>query len=277
MAFLRVVELLPPLFPASRSGKDNFDLEETVGLFLEEARSLRRHSDVLLVADVKNPRLLKFSSLEAASLLQERLGVVAAPVLVVRDFGRHQFLSSVLTGLSKFRYLLLAWGDDYPAGATNVRDFSSLAETIREAAILRERAGATAKFFAPVDVNSLATAKGAARARGRVRAGADYLLAQPPTTDLGDLDRHARLLREVGLEDRVLLNVFPFKDPKDVRECERYFGWRLPRSLKLRAKRGRDSLFETEREVVREIRGAGLPGVYVNARGIPGIAAGLLS
>jgi len=280
MAFLRVVELLPPLFPLSKSRKVHIDVEEGIERFLVEARSLRQHADVVLVADVKDPRLLKLSTLEAAAILKERLRVNAAPVLVVRDSNRIHFLSAVMTGLAlKFGYLMLAWGDSYSVGtgATNVRDFSSLAESIREAALLRRRTRAATKFFAPVDVEQLATSKGVALAKGRIGAGADYLLAQPPTTDIEDLEKHVRLLRGVGLEDRVLLNVFPFKDLNDVRRCEAYFGWRLPRRLHRAAKEGGSALFEAEREVTRRLREGGLPGLYLNARGIPGIAESLLS
>jgi 5,10-methylenetetrahydrofolate reductase len=223
---------------------------------------------------------LKFSTLEAAALLKGRLGMKVAPVLVARDSNRPQFLSSVLTGLSlELDYLMFAWGDAYPAaeGATNVRDFRSLAEVIGEAAILRKRGRAATRFFAPVNIERLSKPGEAARARERLRAGADYLLAQPPTTDIEALGWHAKFLREAQLKDRVLPNVFPFRDPKDVRECEAYFGWRLPNRLHAAAEKGERALFEAEREVVIALRDQGFPGVYLNTRGTPAVAERLLS
>jgi 5,10-methylenetetrahydrofolate reductase len=280
MGFLRVVEVFPPLFPTSRRKEDRIDFEQGLERFIDKARSARAYADVLLVADVKNTKLLKFSTLEAAALLKERLRVEVAPVLVTRDFNRPQFLSIVLTGLSlELDYLMFAWGDTYPAAAcaTNVRDFRSLAEVIQEASLLRRRARAATRFLAPVDVEGLAEPGEAARARERLRAGADYLLAQPPTTDTEALDRHGTLLREAKLEDRILLNVFPFRDLKDVRECEAYFGWQLPKSLHSAAAKGEKALFEAEREVVATLRDRGFPGVYLNTRGRPTVAERLLS
>jgi len=280
MGFLRVVEVFPPLFPYSRRKEDRIDFEHRLERFFDDARSMRAYADVLLVADVKNTKLLKFSTLEAAALLRERLRVKVAPVLVSRDCNRPQFLSAVLTGVSlELDYLMLAWGDSYPtgSGATNVRDFGTLAETIREAALIRGRARGTTRFLAPVDVDGLEEPRGAALARGRIRAGADYLLAQPPTTGSGELARHTKLIQEASLKGRVLLNVFPFKDMKDVRECEAYFGWRLPKSLLRAAERGERALFEAEREVVIALRDQGFPGVYINTRGTPAVAERLLS
>jgi len=280
MGFLRVVEVFPPLFPSSRRKEDRIDFEHSLERFLDDARRVRAYADVLLVADVKNTNLLKFSALEAAALLKERLRVEVAPVLVSRDFNRPRLLSIVLTGLSlELDYLMFAWGDAYPAafGATNVRDFQSLAEVLREAALLRRRARAATRFLAPVNVHRLANPGAIRRARERLREGADYLLAQPPTTDMEALDRHAKLLRGAKLKDRVLLNVFPFRDLKDVRECEAYFGWRLPESLRGIARKGERALVEAEREVVRALRDQGFPGVYLNTRGSPAIAERLLS
>ena len=275
-----MVEVFPPLFPTPGRKEDHVDFEHSLERFLDDAKRVRGHADVLLVADVKNPKLLKFSALQAAALLKERLGVAVAPVLVARDSSRPQFLSSVLTGMSlELDYLMYAWGDDYPAAAhaTNVRDFRSLSEALRESSLIRGRARAGTRFLAPVDVEALAGPGEVARARERLRAGADILLAQPPTTDMVALDRHEGLLREAKLKDRVLLNVFPFRDLKDVRECETYFGWRLSKSLHSTAEKGERALFEEERDVVIALRGRGFPGVYLNTRGTPAIAERLLS
>ena len=279
MSFLRVVEVFPPLFPAS-TGKDNHvDFEHSLARFVDGARSVRSRADVILVADVKNTKLLKFSTLQAASLLKDRLRVKVAPVIVTRDFNRPQFLSTVLTGVSmELDYLMLAWGDTYPpaAHATSVRDFRSLAEAIREAALLRERTRAATRLLAPVDLEGLANLRGVARARERLKAGADYLLAQPPTADAEGLARHSELLQGADLKGRVLLNVFPFRGLKDVRECEAYFGWRLPKSLHRTAAKGERALLDAARGVVMALRDQRFPGVYLNTRGTPSIAERLL-
>ena len=275
-----MVEVFPPLFPSSRRKEDAIDLEQSIERFLDDARRVRPYADVILVAGVKNTKLLKLSNLEAAALLKKRLGVATAPVLVARDFNRPQFLSNILTGLSlELDYLMFAWGDAYPttARATNVRDFRSLAEVIQESALLRKRARAATGFLAPINVEQLSKPFEAARARERLSAGADYLLAQPPTTDARALSRHALLLRKARLRDSVLLNVFPFRDLKDVRECEKYFGWQLPESLHNAAAKGESALFEAEREVVLALRDQGYPGVYLNTRGTPSVAGRLLS
>ena len=279
MGFLRVVEVFPPLYPSSRRKEDRIDFEHGLERFLDDTRRVRARADLLLVADVKDTKLLKFSTLQAAALVKEILRMEVAPVLVARDSNRPQFLSTILTGLSlKLDYLMFAWGDPYPsaAGATNVRDFQSLTEVIREAAVLRKRARAATRFLAPIDVERLSRPGEAGRAKERLRAGAEYLLAQPPTTDIQALDRHAKLLQAANLRDRVLLNVFPFRDSKDVRECEANFGWRLPKSLHSTALKGGKALFEAEREVIVALQEGGFPGVYLNTRGTPATAERLL-
>ena len=280
MGFLRVVEIFPPLFPYSRRKENRIEAPLAIERFVEGARGASSFADVLLIADVKNPNLLKLSTVEAAALLKERARLEAAPVLVVRDTNRKQFLSSVVTCLLlELDHVMFAWGDDYPAhsGATNVRDFTSLAESIREAELLRRRTGAPTKFLAPVNVELLSSKGEAKRARDRLRAGAEFLLAQPPTTDLESLDRHQTLLREAKLEARVLLNVFPFRGYRDVRECEAYFGWKLSKNLHDTAKKGERALIREEREVGRALRNRGLPGIYLNTRGTPGLAARFLA
>ncbi len=281
MTLLKVIEVFPPLFPSSAGERGTLDLEAKVERFIEEARSLRDLADVILVADVKRQDLLKFSTLEAAATLKERLGVQAAPVIVARDMNRQRFLSTVLTGLGLgLSSVMIVWGDRYPAGSgsTNVRDFRSLADAIRQASRIRKMARSPLLLFAPVDLNSLSSQEGVKRAKERLKAGADYLLAQPPTTDPdATFDMQTSVLAASGLKDRVLPNVFPFHGPKDVRECERYFGWKLPRELHEEAARGEGALFETEKAVVRRLKREGFPGVYLSTRGTPSVARRLLT
>jgi len=281
LEFLSVIEVFPPLFPFGSSEKGHIDLEGGIEQFVEGVREIRDLGDVFLVADVKNPGLAKLSTVEASFLLQQRLQVKAAPVIVVRDMNRLQFLSMVLTAISlDLDSMMIAWGDDYPASAraANVRDFTSLREAIIQASELIGRAGSSIRLFAPVDLNGLATPRGVDLAKHRLGAGADFLLAQPPTTDSGrTFGHHASLLEGSDLKGRVLLNVFPFRNEKDIKDCERYFGWRLPKSLHQAAGSGEASLIKEEKKVIRRLRAEKFPGVYLTTRGTPAVAGQLLS
>ncbi len=281
MSFLRVVEVFPPHFPLRRGADEPLGLDAELDRFVEDVRGIRDYGDLFLVASVKNPDLLKISTVEAALLLKERLGVKAAPVLVARDMNRLQFLSTIVTAISlDLDSLMVVWGDAYPASAkaTNVRDFSSLANVLHEASAIRRQARSSANLLAPVDLNRLGSRRGVAQARERLRAGAVYLVAQPPTTDAEEtFEKHTSLLEASGLKGRVMLNVFPFRDEKDARECEKYFGWKLPRRLFETASRGERALVDSERSVVRRLRAEGFPGVYLTTRGTPSVAQLLLS
>ncbi|MDA4119273.1 MAG: hypothetical protein OK436_01675, partial [Thaumarchaeota archaeon] len=114
-------------------------------------------------------------------------------------------------------------------------------------------------------------------AKSRLRAGADYLLAQPPSLDSDTLDRQVLGLERSGIKDKVLLNVFPFKDSKDLEYCERYFGWKFPKHFRELAASGESALLNEARNVVRRLRNEGFPGFYVSTRGNPSIARSLLS
>jgi 5,10-methylenetetrahydrofolate reductase len=275
LAFLRVVEILPPLYDASGGRRDRLATGAAMERFGEEARSIRDFADIILVANVKDLKRVKFDSVHAAVTLQDDYNLSAAPVIVVRDLNRPQFLSTVLTAISLgVNSMMIAWGDDYPESShvSNVRDFADLAGAIREASRIRSRARSSARFFAPVDLEGLQNPKGVALARERLRAGADFLLAQPPTTDDGEtFDRHDSLLEKSGLKEKVLPNVFHFKDDADIRYYERMFGWRLPSELH-QAANGEGRLAELERRVVRRLRASGYSGVYLSTRGNPSVA-----
>lgn len=279
MAFLRVVEVFPPVFPFSKAKDERLLLDESIDLFLQELRKVSNLADLFLVADLKDPSLLKLSTVEAAAMIQKVIQVPAAPVLVVRDSNRPNFLTSIVTGVSLgLRGLMPVWGDDYVgAGATNVRDFRSLADAIREASSIKERAGSRVRLLAPLDLRTLSSPRGRRAAKGRLRSGADLLLSQPPTTDPESFDVHTELVRRSRLEGRVLLNVFPFRGAADVRRCEKTFGWELSRALHVKAARGAEELVAAEREVVRKLKEEGFPGVYVSTRGDPSVAGRLLA
>jgi hypothetical protein len=174
---------------------------------------------------------------------------------------------------------MLVWGDRYPAsaGVSNVYDYDDLADTIADASSIAKRAGVTVRILTPVTLTSLASEEGVTRAKSRLDAGAEFLLAQPPTTDAGaTFERHLELLESSGLRSRVLLNAFPFRDSQDVRDCELYFGWKLPRRVHELAVSGERSLLAEARAVAWKIRESGLPGVYVSTRGRPALAQTVL-
>lgn len=279
MAFLRVIEVLPPMF---RSGSEQkFGLATAMRKFARDVGKIRGVGDVFLIASVKRGGTLQVDPVHAASMLSATLGVDAAPVVVVRDMNRPQFLSTVLTLPSAgLMSAMLAWGDGHPegSGASNVRDYPALAEAIAEARGVLAKAVPRFTIFAPVDLESLGRPTGVRRARERISAGADFLIAQPPTTDPGPtLRRHAALVKEAGLGGRVLPSVFHFKDEDDVRRYEGMFGWRLPKALHDAARRGEGELKDLEKEVLRQARAEGFPGACLSTRGEPGIAKSLMN
>ncbi len=273
-----MVEVFPPLFPI-KGTKEDIKLQDRLDEVVEAVRGIRRCADLMLVATVKNPDLLKVSSIQVAALIQKKAGIQAAPSIVVRDSNRLQLLSEIVTAYSfDLTSIMLVWGDRYPAGARsrNAYDFKDLSEVIREAVRIGKRAGIKPRIMAPVTLASQGGDQ-AGLGLGRVKAGASILLGQPPTTNPQHaFDEHEAALGSAGLEGRVLLNIFPFRDAKDVLDCEKYFGWALPQRLHETAKRGRSALIGEARSVVNRLRLDGYPGVYVSTRGDPSVARDIL-
>ena len=98
-----------------------------------------------------------------------------------RSAVRTLFLSALSYGLDS---VMLVWGDKYGEGegSSNVYDYPSLSEAIKEMRELADRANVKATILAPVNVATLGTKKGDVIASSRLKSGADCLLAQPPTT-----------------------------------------------------------------------------------------------
>lgn len=279
LTFLRVVEVFSPLLREGERAPAN--LKALVKRFRSETRRIRDYCDVVLVADLKNPGILRFSTVEAAALLERGAGVKAAPVIVARDANRPRILADITTAFGLgIRNIMLAWGDPRPtsSGTKNVYDFPNLSALIREARAISERAGAKARIFAPVSLESLTTPRGVGVAKSRLAAGADLLLAQPPTTDSGDvLESHRSIIQSAGLAQNVLPGVFPFRSREDVEECSRFFGWSLPQSLYIQADEGEEALLAQAKEVAKKVGELGFPGVYVSTRGTPSVAGSLLN
>jgi 5,10-methylenetetrahydrofolate reductase len=278
LAFLRVVEVLPPLFPSNHRGK--LHASAALNRFIEDVRGIKSLADVVLVANVKREGVLKVDPVHAAAALRADLGVDAAPVVVLRDLNRQQFLSTILTAATiGLRSAMVAWGDDYPEGSptSNVRDYPNLAKAIQEAYGVASRVRSDFRIFAPVDIGELAHPGGTRRARDRIGAGAALLLAQPPTTDPREtFARHIGLVEGAGLRGKVLLSVFHFKGEKDVDRYEALFGWKLPKALHRASHDGEEGLVRLEGEIIKRMRREGLPGVCLSTRGEPGIAKLLL-
>ena len=277
--FLSVVEVFPPSF--GDAGKEPvLGLRQKRRDFVERVRRIQPYADVVLVADVKDASRAKLSPVHAAALLKEETGADAVPVVTARDSNRQGVTSSILTALSLgLRGVMLVWGDRYAEGegARNVYDFSSLSEMVAHARGLVDRAGARCRLFAPVDIAKLEGERGAELARVRLKAGADYLLAQPPTVDAGPtLKSHERVLSGLGLKGRVIPNVFPFRDRADVEYCRERFGWKIPPRMDEVAAKGEAELLKEARRAAAGLAERGFPGVYVSTRGRPELARFIL-
>jgi 5,10-methylenetetrahydrofolate reductase len=273
---LRIVEVFPPSFSADDSREPVIGLRQKSRDFVERVRRIQSMADAILVADVKDTSRLKLSSVHSAAMLREQIGVDAIPVITARDSNRPAVASAIMTAFSLgLGQIMLAWGDRYTeteAGA-NVYDFGSLSEVIALAKKLAERAGVAGRILAPVDISSLSGPRGQELAASRLRSGADLLLAQPPTTDArSTLPRHESILRTLQLKSKVLPNVFPFRDPDDIRACRAKFGWKLPDRLMEVASHGEAGLLKEARGVAEKLRDLGFPGVYVSTRGRPELA-----
>jgi 5,10-methylenetetrahydrofolate reductase len=278
LGFLRVVEVFPPFFRRTRE-QDGVDLNSRIESFVEDVRRIRSYADVVLVASLKDPGLVTVSTTAAASLITENVGVEGAPVIVARDSNRREMGSTILGAYSLgLKTLMLAWGDRGHRGdPMNVYDYRSLSEVIIQAKAISAASKTRCRLLAPVDLARLGRADGVRVARSRLEAGADLLLAQPPTTDSSDaMDRHLAVLEASGLRNRVLLCAFPFRDANDVIQTEKYFGWKLPPSFKRKAASNVFDPIGEARLLVRRLRKDGLPGVYLSTRGTPLVAREVL-
>ena len=278
LPFLRVVEVFPPVLDLS-GGREGSSFNQNVAMFVEGVESIKDFVDIVLVAGIRVQGGITLSTTSAALLLERRAGVKAAPVIVARDSNRREVSSTVLGALSDgLESMMLAWGDRGRRGdPKDVYDFTSLSDMILAAKTMANAARLKCRILAPVNLDQLSTSRGVRLPKERIRAGADLLLAQPPTTDPGkEFDRHVRLVESADLRSRVLLSVFPFRNAPDVHRMYARFGWKLPPSLKRRASSPEYDPIGDSRSVVRRIREEGLPGVYLSTRGHPEIAKNVL-
>jgi len=278
--FTSLVEVFPPVFAATEVGEPVLGLRQKTRDFIERVRRIESLADAIIVADVKDVSRIKLSTIVSASILKEKTGIEAIPVITARDSNRPAVVSSLLTAFSLgLESIMLVWGDRYVAGegAKNVYNFSSLADLLATAQELAKRAGVRCRLLAPIDLATLDTKEGLSLARGRLTSGANLLLAQPPTTDaVSTLPRHVKLLKDSGLAGRVLLNAFPFRDAEDIDTCRRKFGWSLPERLEKIAQGGERALLSEAKRVADLVQKSGFPGIYVTTRGRPELARFIL-
>jgi len=278
--FLRIVEVFPPNFAAKTETEPLLGLRQKMRDLLERVRKIQDLADAILVADVKDLARLKLGTIYSAAMIQEVVSIQAVPVITARDSNRGAIRSSILTALSLgLDSLMFVWGDRYSAddGSKNVYDYGGVGELIGEAEKLAERAGVRLTILAPIDIAKLDTERGRRVARARLKSGAAYLLAQPPTVDVTHtLPLHSGTLRRLGLASRVLPNVFPFRSKEDIEYCRRKFAWDLPPHLDEIAGGGEPELLKEARMVADRLQTTGFQGVYVSTRGRPELARFIL-
>ncbi|TLY14134.1 MAG: hypothetical protein E6K84_02935 [Thaumarchaeota archaeon] len=278
--FLRIVEVFPPNFTAERDREPLIGLRQKTRDFLERVKKIQNLADAILVADVKDLSRLKLGTIYSAAMVQEEVGIEAVPVITARDSNRPAIRSAILTALSLgLDSLMFVWGDTYADdGAKNVYDYTGVGEMMIEAGALFERAGVRPTFFAPIDLATLDAPRGRRLAHSRLKSGAEYLLAQPPTADVSyTFPSHMRTLRRRRLNSRVLLNVFPFRSSDDIEYCRKKFGWDIPPHLGAIAEKGGEpELLSEAKRVADRLRAVGCQGVYVSTRGRPELARFIL-
>jgi 5,10-methylenetetrahydrofolate reductase len=279
--FTTVVEIFPPNFSAETSKEPLLGLRQKTQDVVSRVKKVENLVDCFVVADMKDLGRLKLSSIYTAAMLKQELDTEVIPVIAVRDANRSGvrtlFLSALSYGLDS---VMLVWGDKYidGEGSSNVYDYPSLSEAIKEMRALADRANISATILAPVNVATLETKKGAAIAASRLESGADCLLAQPPTSDASvAFPEHLRLLDGKKMRQNVLLNVFPFRDKEDIEACRVRFGWKIPDVIDRLAEEGGEArLIKESKMVVEKMRENRLPGVYVSTRGKPELARFIL-
>lgn len=278
--FTRLIEVFPPNFSQEAAKEPLIGLKQKMRDTVARVRKIENLADAILVADMKDTAKLQVASIYTAAVLRDELGTEVIPVIPTRDMNRKAIRTAFLTCLSLgLESVSVVWGDRYGPedGAGNVYDYRTLASAVEDLRTLADRADVPATLLAPVNIAATSTKKGVRLAETRLRAGADCLLAQPPTSDVSHtLTKHVQLLKASGLEKRVLYNVFPFRSKEDIEACRVRFGWDIPRELDSIAIDGEKRLLREARAVVESLEAQKLPGVYVSTRGRPELARYIL-
>lgn len=278
--FTRLIEIFPPNFSGETAKEPLIGIKQKMRDTITRVQKIENLADAIIVADMKDSGRLQLASIYTAAVLKDELGAEVIPVIPMRDANRKAVRTAFLTCLSLgLESVSLVWGDRYGDGdgVQNVYDYRSLADALAESRQLADRSDVAATLLAPVNIPTLASKRGTSLANSRLESGADCLIAQPPTSDVSvTLKRHVTLLKESGLEKKVLHNVFPFRSKEDLEACRARFGWDLPKQLDRIAAEGEPSLLREARRVVEKIEAQELPGVYVSTRGKPELARFIL-
>lgn len=278
--FTRLIEVFPPTFSLEAAKEPLIGIRQKMRDTVTRVKKIENLADGIIVADVKDPGRLQLASVYTAAVLKDELGTEVIPVIPTRDMNKKAIRTAFLTCLSLgLESVSVVWGDAYDSGdgVRNVYDYRTLAYAVEDLRLLSDRADVPATILAPVNIAKTDTKRGLRLATSRLKAGADCLLAQPPTSDVSHtLAKHVRLLSKAGLEKKVLHNVFPFRSAEDIEACRVRFGWEIPRELDKLALEGERRLLREARAVVEAIEGQHLPGVYVSTRGRPELARFIL-
>jgi 5,10-methylenetetrahydrofolate reductase len=278
--FTTIIEVFPPSFSAQAAREPLIGMRQKMRDMVARVKKIQNLADAIMVADMKDTSRLELASVYTSAVLKDELGIDVIPVIPARDMNRKATRTLFLTALSLgLESIALVWGDRYSEtdGSKNVYDFQSLSEVISEMRALADRADVNATILSPVDLTSLHTPRGLHLARKRLESGADGLLAQPPTAELSHtLHEHLKILGDFKLTEKVMPNIFPFRDRDDVQACRARFGWKLPPELDEMALQGERRLLKEAKGVVEALRGQGVPGVYVSTRGKPELAKFIL-
>jgi 5,10-methylenetetrahydrofolate reductase len=278
--FTRLIEVFPPNFSLEAGKEPLIGLKQKMRDTVARVKKIENLADAILVADMKDQGKLQVASIYTAAVLRDELGIEVIPVIPTRDMNKKAIRTAFLTCLSMgLESVSVVWGDRYGPedGARNVYDYSTLAATVEDLRTLADRADIPATLLAPVNITATSTKRGMRLAETRLKAGADCLLAQPPTSDVSHtLAKHVELLKKTGLEKKVLHNVFPFRSKEDIEACRVRFGWDLPKELDNIALDGERRLLREARAVVEALEAQKLPGVYVSTRGRPELARYIL-
>jgi 5,10-methylenetetrahydrofolate reductase len=278
--FTRLIEVFPPNFSAETAKEPLIGIKQKLRDMVTRVQKIEGLADAIIVADMKDTGRLQLASVYTAAVLKEELGAEVIPVIPTRDMNKKAIRTTFLTCLSLgLESVSLVWGDRYAdgEGAKNVYEFRSLAEAVSDARQLADRSDVQATLLSPVNITALSSAKGLRLASTRLSSGADCLLGQPPTADLSTtLGRHTALLKQHGLDKKVLHNIFPFRNEADIQACRARFGWALPKELDALAKEGEPRLLKEARGVVDALQADKQAGVYVSTRGKPELARYIL-
>ncbi len=274
------MEVFPPTFSAEERKEPLLGLRQKTADLVARVRKVENLADAIMVSDLKDLDRLKLSSVFTAAILKEELGVEVFPVITARDMNRPAFRATILTSITLgLDSMMLVWGDRFGSkdNAKNVYDYAGLADVISDARSLSDRSDCNATIVAPVDLSLLESQRGVEMATSRLSGGADFLMAQPPTTDVvHTLGSQLNTLERTRLKTKVMLNVFPFRNKDDMDSCRARFGWKIPPEMDELAKQGQASLLRAARQVVDKIRELDLSGVFVSTRGRPELARFIL-